>query len=124
MRCSIINRREDVAGPTFSRMWAFYLIDLKSFLKLVTISKVRPKMNLLLKILFALIDLICFAGGSILFVYSLIQLYSFRALFSEDEVYYGYNSDSSEYIAVGIGLMVLGIVIRSWRKDYKSINTK
>ena len=81
-------------------------------------------MNLLLKILFALIDLACIAGGSILFVYSLIQLYSFRALFGEDEVYYGYNSDSSEYIAVGIGLIVLGIVIRSWRKDYKTIKNK
>ena len=124
MRCSIINRREDVAGPTFSRMWAFYLLDLKSFLKLIIISKVRPKMNFLLKILFALIDLVCFAGGLILFVYSLGQLYSFRALFSEGEGYYGYNSDSSEYIAVGIGLIVLGIVIRSWRKDYKTIKNK
>ena len=81
-------------------------------------------MNFLLKILFALIDLVCFAGGLILFVYSLGQLYSFRALFSEGEGYYGYNSDSSEYIAVGIGLIVLGIVIRSWRKDYKTIKNK
>ena len=77
-------------------------------------------MNLLLKMLFALIDLVCFVGGSVFFLYSLSQLSSFRALFNTEE---GYYADSSEYIAIGIGLIVLGIVIRSWRKDYKSLKT-
>jgi hypothetical protein len=45
-------------------------------------------------------------------------------MLGEDEGNYGYELGSSEYIAVGIGLIVLGIVIRSWRKDYKSINYK
>jgi hypothetical protein len=91
-----------------------------SFLNLVLISKGKPKINLLLKILLALIDLVCFIGGLVLFVYSLSQLYFFQAMFGEDEGYYDYNSDSSEYIAIGIGLMVLGVVIRSLRKDYKA----
>ena len=81
-------------------------------------------MNLLLKILFALIDLACIAGGSILFVYSLLQLQFFRAMSGGDEGYYDYKSDSSEFIAIGIGLIVLGMVIRSWRKDYKTIKNK
>ena len=81
-------------------------------------------MNLLLKMLFALIDLVCFVGGSALFLYSLSQLYFFRTMFGEDEGNYGYELESSEYIAIGIGLIVLGIVIKSWRKDYKSINHK
>ena len=81
-------------------------------------------MNLLLKIIFALTDLVCFVGGSILFLYSLSQLYFFRTMFGEDEGNYGYELESSEYIAIGIGLIVLGIVIKSWRKDYKSINHK
>ena len=75
------------------------------------------------KIIFALIDLICFVGGSILFIYSLSQLYAFRTLFSEDEASYVYSSNSTEYIAIGIGLIVLGIVIRGWRKGYKSVKT-
>ena len=80
-------------------------------------------MSLLIKILFNLIDLVCFVGGAILFVYSLSQLYSFQAMLGEDEGNNGYELGSSEYIAVGIGLIVLGIVIRSWRKDYKTFKT-
>ena len=67
--------------------------------------------------LFALIDLVCFVGGCILFIYSLSRLYAFRSLFGEDEVYNGYEFDISEYIAIGIGLIVLGIAIRGWRKN-------
>jgi hypothetical protein len=78
-------------------------------------------MNVLRKIIFALIDLFCFVGGAALFIYSLSQLSSFRALFNKEE---GYYADSSEYIAIGIGLIVLGVVIRSWRKDYKTIVRK
>jgi hypothetical protein len=105
-------------------MWAFLLVDFKSSTELNIFSKSGTKMNLLLKILFALIDMVCFAGGSILFIYSVSRLYSIRSLFSGDDGYYGYNTDSSEYIAVGIGLIVLGMVIRSWRKDYRSIKKK
>ena len=73
-------------------------------------------MNLILKILFALIDLVCFVGGSFLFIYSVIQIYFSQTMFGEDEGNYDYSVDSTEYIAIAIGLIVLGIVIRSWRK--------
>lgn len=80
-------------------------------------------MNLLRKIIFVLIDLVCFVGGAILFLYSLSQLYAFRTLFGEDEANYVYNSDISVYIEIGIGLLVLGIVIRAWRKDLSALPT-
>jgi hypothetical protein len=71
------------------------------------------------KLIPKIIDLICFVGGSFLLFFNLVDLkyHRFGIMSSDSGGYYYYSQDNQISIAVGLGLIVVGFLIRSWRKD-------
>ncbi len=59
-----------------------------------------------------IIDVICFIGGTIIFAHT---LFSFNNRSREGGSYY-YTDLQGILLAVGISLIVLGFLIRDWRK--------
>ncbi|MEO8233588.1 MAG: hypothetical protein ABI638_15010 [Ignavibacteriota bacterium] len=60
-----------------------------------------------------IIDVVCFVGGSSLFIGTLFSLHSFGSTDSYRNYYY--STVQTFLLAIGIGLIVLGILIRNWR---------
>jgi hypothetical protein len=57
-------------------------------------------------------DIICFLGGSTLLIYNLLD---FRGGYDSFNFYY---KESTQILAsIGLGLIVLGFLIRTWRKE-------
>lgn len=74
-----------------------------------------------------LLDVICFVGGSCLTVYALMNFNSYvenakrrlTEIIPSGEpigIAYNYTEQSILYGTIGIGLIVLGFVLRSWYK--------
>lgn len=59
-----------------------------------------------------IIDIICFVGGTFLFVYNLFGFHTGRG----DYAYYYYNDNQEYMLAIGMALIILGFLIRSWKK--------
>ncbi len=67
-----------------------------------------------------IIDIICFVGGSAIFTKSLfnfesISVYDSR-IRSESARYYTYLPEDQYLLTIGVCLIILGFLIRSWRK--------
>jgi len=81
------------------------------------------------KLIPKIIDLICFIGGSILLIYNLLDFKSSGGDFfglgngGNDSTYY-YSKSNQILAAIGFGLIVLGFLIRSWRKENRNLNKK
>ena len=60
-----------------------------------------------------IIDVVCFIGGTIIFSHT---LFSFNNSSREGGSYY-YTDLQETLLAIGISLIVLGFLIRSWRKN-------
>jgi len=72
------------------------------------------------KIFPKIIDVFCFLGGSVLFTYTIFNFNSNGArneFFDEVRPAYYYFTQQQRYLlALSVGLIVLGFLIRNWRK--------
>ena len=76
------------------------------------------------KLIPKIVDIICFVGGSMLIVYNLLDFnnsggaaFLFGSDSSSDSCCYYYSDSAQILAAFGLALIVLGFLIRSWRKD-------
>ena len=88
------------------------------------------KNQLLKNLLYKLIDVICFIGGPILFVYNAIEyiipLWTARHIYQPESphnklVHYREIFPTIEpakiWMLIGLAIFILGFLIRSWRKN-------
>lgn len=61
------------------------------------------------KIIYAL----CLVGGTYIFTFN---LFDFGSMGFDSGTHYYYSTDTQTYIAIGLGLIVFGLIIRSWTK--------
>lgn len=76
--------------------------------------------NLFSRISFGLIDMVCFIGGISLFTFNILSFTAGGNFLRDTPDYafdYYYPFKNKLYATIGISLIVLGIVIRLWRKD-------
>jgi len=67
----------------------------------------------MIRIIFSkLIDIICFVGGTFLFVYNLFGFHTGW----RDYPHYYYKDNQEYMLAIGMSLIILGFLIRSWKK--------
>ena len=69
------------------------------------------------KIFFIITDIVCFVGGSSVFIKTLFEFNINR--FRDNNTFAGsyyYTAEQTYFLALGIGLIVLGFLIRNWRK--------
>lgn len=81
------------------------------------------------KLIPKIIDVICFAGGSILILEVLLFIfhkynYTFLGSYLHYNIYYRYYDNIPKieplvgiYFIIGIVLIILGILVRVWRKE-------
>jgi len=73
------------------------------------------------KLIPKIIDLICFIGGSVLLIYNLLYILYPKTSVSLRRISYPYEADDlfgyRIGLLLGLGLIVLGFLIRTWRKD-------
>ncbi len=59
------------------------------------------------------IDVFCIVGGTYIFVFNLFGFH----LVSRDYTEYYFTATQQYQLAIGVSLIVLGILIRYWRKE-------
>lgn len=79
------------------------------------------------RIVYKLVDIVCFIGGSVIFIKILFSYYPSDAVgkyidYSGIERRYKttgitYSEEQTYLLALGFGLVILGFLIRSWRKN-------
>lgn len=89
--------------------------------------------KLLLNILFAVVDVVCFLQGSVLLAYSLLHI-SYKVEIAHGEGlttvemqsipvaiggYYFYSDQYIKVAVIGIALIITGFLMRSWRKNFE-----
>ncbi len=88
--------------------------------------------HLMASIVFALVDIVCFLQGSIIFIYALLHFNYKMEVVRGDSYYaleganipatvsgYYYYHDSFIKIAmIGVALIITGFLMRSWRKEF------
>ena len=89
--------------------------------------------KLLLNVLFAVVDIVCFLQGSVLLAYSLLH-FSYKVEVSHGEGlttvelqnvptsvggYYYYTDQYIQVAIIGIALIIAGVLMRSWRKNFE-----
>ncbi|KAF0152010.1 MAG: hypothetical protein FD143_1479 [Ignavibacteria bacterium] len=89
--------------------------------------------KLLANVLFAVVDLVCFLQGSLLLAYSLLH-FRYKVDVSQGEGlttvelqnvptavggYYYYADQYIQVAVIGIGLIITGFLMRSWRKNFE-----
>lgn len=91
------------------------------------------KNNLILNILFVIVDVVCFLQGSVLLAYSLLHV-SYKVDVSQGDGlttvelqnipvtiggYYYYDDQYIKVAVIGIALIIAGFLVRSWRKNFE-----
>jgi hypothetical protein len=89
--------------------------------------------KILVNILFAIVDIVCFLQGSILLVYSLLHL-SYKLEIAHGEGlttleaqsvpvavggYYFFPDQYIKVAVIGVALIITGFLMRSWRKNFE-----
>lgn len=88
--------------------------------------------KLLTALIFALVDIVCFLQGSVILIYALLHVkYKVEIAraegFNSVELnnlpvaiggYYYYPESYIKIAMIGIGLIVTGVLMRSWHKNY------
>ncbi|MEW6653335.1 MAG: hypothetical protein AB1394_07690 [Bacteroidota bacterium] len=89
--------------------------------------------KLLVNVLFAVVDIVCFLQGSVLLAYSLLH-FSYKVDVSYGEGlttvelqnvpttaggHYYYTEQYIQVAVIGIGLIITGFLMRSWRKNFE-----
>lgn len=72
------------------------------------------------KIFFIIVDIICFIGGTVLLIFNLLNFDHTRVpLYSDNPItgHYYYQEGCIIGASIGAALIVLGFLIRSWRKQ-------
>lgn len=89
--------------------------------------------KILNNILFALVDIVCFLQGSVLLAYALLHFnYKVEVAHGEGLTtveaqsipvaiggYYFYTDQYIKVAIIGIGLLITGFLMRSWRKNFE-----
>ncbi|MCX7874992.1 MAG: hypothetical protein N2321_02370 [Melioribacteraceae bacterium] len=88
--------------------------------------------KLLTNILFAVVDVVCFLQGGVLLIYSLLH-FSYKVEVGHLEGlttvemqnvpltiggYYYYSEQYINVALIGVGLIIVGILMRNWRKNF------
>lgn len=86
-----------------------------------------------LNVLFAVVDIVCFLQGGVLLAYSLLH-FSYKVEVAHGEGlttvelqnvpvaiggFYFYTDQYIQVAVIGMGLIIAGLLMRSWRKNFE-----
>jgi hypothetical protein len=89
--------------------------------------------KMVLNVLFSVVDIVCFLQGAVLLAYSLLH-FSYKVETAHGEGlnsvelqnvpvssggYYYYTDQYIQVAVIGLGLIITGFLMRSWRKNFE-----
>lgn len=85
--------------------------------------------RILTALLFAVVDIVCFLQGGIILTYALLHI-SYKSEIARGEGltsiavngYYYYSEQYIKVALIGLGLLIVGLLMRSWRKSFHHEN--